>query len=66
MTEDHVPLTVDELMLERAAHRETAATLERERTAHAETKLAVLAMMAAVDVHFAQLRELVETCTGPQ
>lgn len=48
----------------RQAHRETAATLERERTEHAETKLAVLAMMAAVDAHVAQLRELVETCIG--
>jgi hypothetical protein len=45
---------------------ELQATLEKERTEHAETRLAVLAMMAAVDEYVAQLRALVEKCMGTQ
>lgn len=37
------------------------AELDRERTAHAETKLSALAMMEAVDIHVNQLRAVVET-----
>ncbi len=56
---------VTDLEAERAAHRETAAALDLERTERAEDRLAVLAMMGAIDEHLAQLRACLDVAVKP-
>jgi fructose-1,6-bisphosphatase/inositol monophosphatase family enzyme len=57
MTDSHL---ADELARERAAHRETAAALELERTAHAETRLVGVAAVEAANIYMGQLRAIID------
>jgi len=50
----------DELARERAAHRQTVALLDAERTAHAETRLAGVAAIEAANIHIGQLRDIID------
>ena len=59
-------LIAAELVRERDEHRLTKVMLEAERTAHAETRLAGLALIEAANLHMNQLRDAVETCQKAQ